>query len=438
MTIQEIERNLRGITMIKEGLKRKIECGIITEDDAIREDSMISKKEKELKKALINQVHITSDGVPRKIEYKEGKQLWKTLLPGKVPITAKTEDALIDKLMVYYGLSIEKTSINDIFESAIKLKAATENPKARTIERIRDDYHLYISKDFQKKNIKNIDKDYLREYTQKLVNELHPKKKAFFSYKGVLNLIFTYALDKDIIQSNPVLGINNSAYYKSCDTVPASCKDKIFTEEEIEQIKDKIAQRMTWNTYKGYFVSGYAILLAIETGMRVGELCSLKWTDISDKFIHIHTQLLSEYDAEIKGDRYYIVPYTKNEKGVSRDGRYFPITSTIKTILSAIQEVQKSLGIDSEYVFCDRNGNYTTTEAYSNVLYRLCKSLGFGITNNHAFRMSLNSNVFIRKYNFDVTARAKLLGHTVEVNLKNYTYESKDAEEMAYEIMNRG
>lgn len=428
---------LNKFEQYKEDLNHKLQYDIISGDGATQELLMISKKEKELKKALISQVHVTSDGKERKIEYKENKGLWKTLLPGKVPITAKTEDALVDKLMVFYGLSMEKTTIQDVFESALKLKAVTENNKAKTIERIRDDFHTYISSDFQKKDIRKIDKYYLREHTQTMVNTLHPKRKAFFAYKHVLNIIFEYALDKDIIQNNPVLGIKNAVYYKSCDNATSSCEEKIFSEDEIEQIKEKIESRKSWKTYKGYFASGYAILFAIETGMRVAEICGLKWVDISDKFIHIHRQLLSEYDASEKCDKYYLVDYTKNEKGVSQGGRYFPISPNIMAILDELKSVQTELGITSEYVFCNRNGNWTTTEAYSNVLYRLCKSLGFGITNNHAFRMSLNSNVFIRKYNFDVATRAKLLGHSVEVNLRYYTFEARDAEEMAYTTMNR-
>ena len=56
------------------------------------------------------------------------------------------------------------------------------------------------------------------------------------------------------------------------------------------------------------------------------------------------------------------------------------------------------------------------------------KSLGYSITNNHAFRMSLNSNVFIPN-NVSLTKRAELLGHSVETNLRHYSYAQIDAED---------
>jgi len=52
-------------------------------------------------------------------------------------------------------------------------------------------------------------------------------------------------------------------------------------------------------------------------------------------------------------------------------------------------------------------------------------SLNFPITNNHAFRMSLNSNVFI-PLGIPVTDRARMLGHSVETNLRFYSYAGKD------------
>ena len=52
-------------------------------------------------------------------------------------------------------------------------------------------------------------------------------------------------------------------------------------------------------------------------------------------------------------------------------------------------------------------------------------SMGYDVTNNHAFRMSLNSNVLDAKLHLPAAKRAELLGHSVETNLKYYTYASK-------------
>ena len=101
------------------------------------------------------------------------------------------------------------------------------------------------------------------------------------------------------------------------------------------------------------------------------------------------------------------------------------MTAKIKAILDDLKAKQESMGIHSEFVFADEDGNWISASAYEKSLARLCKSQKLEVTNNHAFRMSLNSNVFI-PLGIPVTTRALLLGHSVEVNLKFYSYAEKD------------
>ena len=126
------------------------------------------------------------------------------------------------------------------------------------------------------------------------------------------------------------------------------------------------------------------------------------------------------------GKEYYYADWTKDEKGVSQGGRPFPLSKSIKDILDELKAVQESKGIHSDFVFCNVDGEWIKTDAYITCLRRMLKSLGFDITNNHAFRMSLNSNVLAGEFNLPVAKRAELLGHSVETNEKYYTYATKD------------
>ncbi len=96
-----------------------------------------------------------------------------------------------------------------VFESAITEKEHTDNCNPKTISSYRDYFHRYISDDFAKTDIRDITTAVLKAYTQDLVNSGHNKlkKKAFLQYKSLLNLIFRYALEYDIIVSNPVAAV---------------------------------------------------------------------------------------------------------------------------------------------------------------------------------------------------------------------------------------
>lgn len=108
-------------------------------------------------------------------------------------------------------------------------------------------------------------------------------------------------------------------------------------------------------------------------------------------------------------------------------GRYFPISFELNALLNEISQKQRELGIDSAYVICDETGDSLKTPAYETGLRRLCQSLGFDITNNHAFRMTLNSLVLIPA-GFTVTERASMLGHSVQTNLMYYSFDPRDSE----------
>ncbi len=242
--INIIITSIRQINKLQMDIYRCVSCGTINLTDASGQIEMLNKKELELKEQLVNKVHVKKGGKPRKIIYNELSGLWNTLMPDKKRICAKTLPRLYDKLLKEYGLSILETTIKGVFEASLNEKARTENNDEATITRYQYSYDRFITDEFGNLDITKVTKADLKEYTQTMVNSLHPKKKAFLSYKGVLNLIFGYAVEYDIISVNPVTAIRNSVYLKSCDNRIASSEDKILSEQEIEIVKAKVRKRM--------------------------------------------------------------------------------------------------------------------------------------------------------------------------------------------------
>ena len=177
------------------------------------------------------------------------------------------------------------------------------------------------------------------------------------------------------------------------------------------------------------------MLFSIETGVRVAEIPPLRWSDISDKGLHIHRQQRMTR-IKGKGRTFEELSYTKNERLHPKNGRFFPVTDAIKNILNEIKKCQEKLCISSEFIFCDEKGDWLNKETYSQRLRRMCKRMGYNITNNHAFRMSLNSNVLI-PLGIPVTERAYLLGHSVEINERYYSHMRTESLEGVKEILNQ-
>lgn len=424
---------LHEIEIHKKTIHHQVKCGILNSIDAANELMMTKKQEYKIKEKLVANYHVSKNGTQRKINFIEERGLYTTFMPDRTRISSKSREDLIDKLMDYYGLSINDRSFKNIFELALEEKAKTENPNPKTITRLKYDFDRFIDDTFAKQDIQNITRVELQEYTQTMVHTLHPTYEAFKKYKGVLNVAFSYALLNGIITVNPVAHIKNKVFQKSCAISDKSPEAKIHSQAELNVIKAEIRKRMHYKSYNGYFINGYAMLFSIESGARCGEICALKWEDVKEDYIQIHAQQLKERGDH--GSIYHYAPYTKNEKGISKGGRKFPLTNNLRALLGELKRLQEGLGIHSEYIFCHEDGEWIKTDAYQTCLRRLCQSLNMDVTNNHAFRMSLNSNVFIPA-GLPATERARLLGHSVETNLKYYSFAGKNNLQNICDLLN--
>ena len=423
--IEEYNEVITSLKIQEQSLQTQVKFGIINEVDAAVEFEMIKKRTIAAKRKLIETVHVKSNGKPRSIkQYSDG---WVyTKLSGGKQIKAKSISAMYDRLYdIYFGDAPSQYSIQNVFNLALTEKRNTENPKEGTLVKYRVDYKRFISDEFGRKDLLTLSDYDLKAYTQVIVNENTISKKAFLAYKCLLNLIFGYAMEHDLIAKNPVSKIKNAVYLKSCDNTTPTADDKIFSPEEIQMLIDEVDRRKNMKRWGDYYIYGYAMKFAIQTGVRVGELCALQWKDIDwdRNEIHIHAQQLTK----MKDHKtvYYYAPYTKNERGVSNDGRFFPLTKSLRELLLDLAKKQEKYNIKSDYIFCYKDGEWMKTFRYKEFLFKICNRFGFKVTNNHGFRMSLNSNVLIQN-GVAATDRAKLLGHSVETNLRFYSFAQKD------------
>ena len=225
-------------------------------------------------------------------------------------------------------------------------------------------------------------------------------------------------------RSDAWLGINMSTEQRNV-AINALEADGIIVKAEVESIRsplffltEDIAKINAAMADKEGNPRAMAVRLSILTGLRAGELCALHWSDIHEDFIHIHRQQKLELNKDGHREGFIELPYTKDERLHPHNGRLFPITSEIRSLLEEIRQLQTT---ESEFVIADSNGEWISKTSYELFLKRNMRALGYEITNNHAFRMSLNSNVLIPA-GLTVTERASILGHSVETNERFYSH----------------
>lgn len=398
-------------------LQEEILGGIISPEAAKAKEKILKKELKEKKKLLLSEVHRGKrGGVLSFGKYNESKGLFVVKCNDGKKLYSTTEDGLIDQMMLHYGLSLDSPIVVAIFERAIMKYERKHPDKSKTVYNFNIDFKTFISDDFKKMDIRKVNVDWLEDYTLNLIKEKNLKASALRNYKTLLNLIFMKAIDEGFVTQNVAKQIPLKPLLQYCDQSLAHrrSEDLLFNEQEMEMIEKEL-----WSKIKNFNSPySYAALLHMELGCRPDELICLKWTDfdLKNRLVYIERQQIEQKYPQ----GYLVVEYTKNERGISQGGRLVPLSRKALLVLDELRKKQSDTGIKSEWLFADENGNLRNKGGYFRFIGKLRKKLNFGEKSSYAFRRGLSAK--LESKGIEPSDRAKILGHSVETNLRHYTF----------------
>lgn len=159
------------------------------------------------------------------------------------------------------------------------------------------------------------------------------------------------------------------------------------------------------------------ILLCLYTGIRIGELCALRWEDISleRKLIHVHrTMLRIQTDNEATKTKILIT----SPKSVCSI-RTIPIQDNLVNILS---EYKKS---KDAYLLTGSADHYVEPRTMQYRYKVVLKKCGIADANFHTLRHTFATRCV--EAGFDVKSLSEILGHSsVNITLDRYVHPSMD------------
>lgn len=208
--------------------------------------------------------------------------------------------------------------------------------------------------------------------------------------------------------------------YCTMVTLPKAKKDKkleVLTLEHQQQFIESI---------KGHNLETL-FLVALSTGLRIGEILGLKWTDINfiNSSLSVNRTLQRVYNIDKDGNRKLEiieeVPKTSNSI------RSVPIPKPILSKLKDLRKIQnknklKSYGqyVDNEYVFCNELGIPIDDKKPGRNLTSILKKLNIEPIKFHGLRKTYATRLFEN----DVPPKTvqELLGHSsIDITLDIYT-----------------
>ncbi len=221
--------------------------------------------------------------------------------------------------------------------------------------------------------------------------------KSMRNMRVVLDVALKQALAEDLIQSNPV----PLTVVKSCRTP----KPQVMTDEMQEALEKYLFE------HKNRFHP--AILLALYTGMRRGEICALRWKDYDERTgrlsVRETVRRLTNYDAR-PGE-----PKTKlvfNEVKTDSSERELSMPPILREVLHQ-QKLrftrEHHVPTGDDFIFFSTTGGVLDPDNLQHYFSDLLKKLGLEHVKFHAIRHTFATRAI--ENGIDVSTVSGILGH---------------------------
>lgn len=183
----------------------------------------------------------------------------------------------------------------------------------------------------------------------------------------------------------------------------------ILNKKEIKRLEEYCIKKNT--------LMAIGILICLNTGIRIGELCALKWKNINldKKELYVRETLQRAYDTE-KKKTVVIIDKPKSQSSI----RNIPISTKLYNILKKI----KSEHNDEEYFLTGKVEKFVEPRNYQRTFKSILESSKIKTDYKfHILRHSFATECI--KVGMDIKTLSEILGHSdIEITLKIYVHSS--------------
>ena len=263
---------------------------------------------------------------------------------GRRLIVRKKKQDLLDAVAEYYIVSgnekyLQKCiSIRTLFPEWLKYKALHTNADTY-ITRIKNEWDKYYENDpIVDKPVYRLKKLELDEWAHGKIKQYNMTKNMYHNFAIIMRQCLQYAVDMEIIETNEYERIKIDGLRMFRKTGKKANRTQVYSKEEVSELF-----RIAWNDFRSseklvHRLGPLAVMFQFLTGLRVGELCAVRYSDIHNGMIHIGRM--------VRRDCGEIVEHTKTH--VDRD---VILTDSAIDLIETARMYQEKNGIKTEYIF---------------------------------------------------------------------------------------
>ena len=264
------------------------------------------------------------------------------------------------------------------------------------------------------KGKEDITEELVQEYVLKELNK-GLNEKTIKDILIVLKMILKFGVKNGMLE------------YRQIDTKFPTNHDKkmveVLTRDNQRKLMDYINDNFTFKNL--------GIVICLSTGLRIGELCALRWQDIDteESIIKVRHTIQRIYITD-EGDRKYtkILIDTPKTKESIRD---IPLSTNLIKILKPLKKVVKD-----EYFVLTNDINPTEPRTYRNYYKRLLNKLNIPDIKFHGLRHSFATRCI--ETHSDYKTVSVILGHSnISTTLNLYVHPNKEQKKKCIDKMLR-
>lgn len=341
---------------------------------------------------------------------------WCTKLGAEKRLLMRKERSDLENAIVeYYLMNAKETStVDEVFQDWYQYERNHTEHAQKTVDEYNYDYKRFLAgSTFSSTPISSITEKDIVKFMKSLVYDKEPiPLKRYKSVKTILRLIFNHARLHMDIECITIMHILEDLTFPSgaFKDTSTSDEDEVFKHSEIRAIKALLKDTTD--------LDELGILLTIETGVRIGELCVLKRDCVSESYLEIKR---SEHRDARNGycERFVDEPKKKKHRTVT-------LNEDAKKIIQKILSLH-----NSDWLFPSKNDDSTWMRSYffDKAIRKVCKRLGIKERSMHKLRKTHSS--YLLSENVPEKLVQKQLGHAdISTTQRAYHYNIFDDEEV--------
>lgn len=205
----------------------------------------------------------------------------------------------------------------------------------------------------------------------------------------------------------------NSGASLSCDVSSITIKQ---VSKEMRVLSRSEQERLCQYLYADLNSSNVGILVCLFTGLRIGEVCALRWEDISmsEHTLHVHQTMQRVQCADLSGQKTKIVITTPKS---SCSIRTIPLPDCLMTVL------QKHEHASAGYLLTGKSGSFIEPRTMQNHFKRVLANCSIADANYHSLRHTFATRCV--ELGFDIKSLSEILGHaSVTITMNRYVHPS--------------